>query len=409
MPDKAPERPSDKRPEKILIVDDEASVVAGITRQFRKEFNLVPANGGEESLDLIESEGPFAVVVSDYRMPGMDGIQFLAQVRERSPDSVRVMLTGQADFDTSINAVNEGRIFRFLTKPCPPDVLSKTLHAAIDQYQLITAERDLLQRTLRGSIKLLTDILALTSPAAFGRAMRARERAGRIASSLGVPDPWTVELAAMLSHIGCIMMPPETVEKMYQGKPLNPAETQMVECYPQVGHDLLANIPRLGNVAKIVVYQQKRYNGFGPPNDAVSGQEIPLGARILKLLLDFDVLESGKMQRIEALATLRNRPGWYDPRVFAALELLLGAPVEENTSSVSLEELKPGMATVDDVRSESGVLVLARGQDITEPLLERLRHFAESESDPIQEPIRVIVPVSFAKLEGDSAPAGITS
>ncbi len=407
MPDKTPEAPAGKKPERILLVDDETSVVAGIMRQFRKEFNLVPAGGGEEGLGLIETEGPFAVVVSDFRMPNMDGIQFLAKVCERSPDSVRVMLTGQADFGTSISAVNEGRIFRFLTKPCPPDVLSKTLHAAIDQYRLITAERDLLQRTLRGSIKLLTDILALASPAAFGRAMRARERARRVASHLEVPDPWIVELAAMLSHIGCVTMPPETVDKMYQGKQLSPAETQMVERYPQVGHDLLANIPRLETVAKIVVYQQKRYNGLGPPNDGVGGDEIPLGARILKVVLDFDVLESGKMQRMEALATLRSRPGWYDSRALAALEELLAAEVEEEVWSVSINELKPGMATVDDVRSESGVLVLARGQDVTEPLLERLRHF--SQSDRIQEPIRVIVPASFATSHGASAPVGLTS
>jgi len=407
MPDRTPETPAGKTPERILLVDDEMSVVAGIMRQFRKEFNLVPAGGGQEGLSLIETEGPFAVVVSDYRMPGMDGIQFLAQVCERSPDSVRVMLTGQADFDTSINAVNEGRIFRFLTKPCPPDVLSNTLHAAIDQYRLITAERDLLQRTLRGSIKLLTDILALASPAAFGRAMRARERARRIASRLELPDPWTVELAAMLSHIGCVTMPPDTVDKMYQGKPLSPAETQMVERYPQVGHDLLVNIPRLETVAKIVVYQQKLYNGLGPPNDAVSGDEIPVGARILKVVLDFDVLESSRMQRIEALSTLRSRPGWYDARVLTAIEELLAAEVEEEVWSVSLEELKPGMATVDDVRSESGVLVLARGQDITEPLLERLRHFARS--DRIQEPVRVIVPPSFATSQGASTTAGLTS
>jgi response regulator RpfG family c-di-GMP phosphodiesterase len=390
MPDRTPEAPAAKRPERILLVDDERSLVDGIVRQFRKEFNMVPAGGAEEGLRLLESEGPFAVVVSDYRMPGMDGIQFLATVRERSPDSVRVMLTGQADFKASIDAVNEGRIFRFLTKPCPPDVLSKTFHAAIDQYRLITAERELLQRTLRGSIKVLTDILALASPAAFGRAMRLRERARRIAASLGAADPWIVELAAMLSHIGCVTMPTETVEKMYQGKQLNQAEAGMVERYPQVGHDLIANIPRLEAVAKIVAYQQKRYSGSGPPDDGVSGNKIPLGARILKLLLDFDVLETQKIDRMAAMTMLRNRAGWYDSRVFAALETLVGAPVDQVVLSVSLSELKPGTTTVDDVRSESGVLVLARGQEITEPLLERLRHFAQS--DPICEPIRVTVP-----------------
>ncbi len=392
--------------EKILFVDDEASVVAGIVRQFRKQFNIVPAGGGQEGLDLLKSEGPFAVVVSDFRMPVMDGIEFLAKVREASPDSVRVMLTGQADADTSINAVNEGYIFRFLSKPCPPETLTKTLVAAIEQYRLITAERDLLQRTLRGSVKVLTDILALASPAAFGRAMRAREHARQIATQLGVVDAWSVELAAMLSHIGCVTMPPETVEKMYQSKPLNPTETQMVERSPQIGHDLIVNIPRLEKVAEAVAYQQKQYNGIGAPNNGVSGEQIPLGARILKVIFDFDALESSGLQRAEALAQLRTRPGWYDPRVLMAFEELLSAEVEDEIWSVALKELKAGMITVNDVRSDSGLLVLARGQEITEPLLERLTHFAQG--GRINEPIRVIVPKHLAVPREASAPTGLT-
>lgn len=380
-----PEQP----PEKILFVDDEASVVAGIVRQFRKQYNIVPASSGQEGLELVRTEGPFAIVVSDFRMPGMNGIELLSQVRELSPDSVRMMLTGQADFDLSISAVNEGRIFRFMTKPCPPETLSSALNAGLEQYRLIVAERELLQRTLRGSVKVLTDILALASPAAFGRAMRARERARQIAVGLALGDPWNIELATMLSHIGCVAMPPETVEKMYQGKPLSPAETQIAERFPKIGHDLIVNIPRLEKVAKDVAYQQKKYNGLGSPSDGVAGDQIPIGARILKLVFDFDVLESSGMKHIEALATLHNRPGWYDPNVFATFEQLLAGEAEQEVWSVKLRELKIGMRTVEDVRADTGLLVLARGQEITEPLLERLHHFAQS--GRIREPIQVAV------------------
>ncbi|NIQ03497.1 MAG: response regulator, partial [Nitrospinaceae bacterium] len=94
----------------------------------------------------------FAVVVSDMRMPDMDGIQFLSRVREHYPQTVRMMLTGYADVKTAMNAVNEGNIFRFMTKPCPPEVFEKVLSAGIEQYRLITAERDLLERTLKGSV-----------------------------------------------------------------------------------------------------------------------------------------------------------------------------------------------------------------------------------------------------------------
>jgi response regulator RpfG family c-di-GMP phosphodiesterase len=380
----------EKASEKILLVDDEASVVAGLIRQFRKQFDLVPAGGGKEALELIESSGPFAVVVSDFRMPEMNGVEFLAKVCEVSPDSVRIMLTGQADYDTSVNAVNEGRIFRFLSKPCPPEIFTNTISAALEQHRLITAERELLQRTLRGSIKVLTDILALASPAAFGRAMRARERARAVARQLGMDDWWSIELAAMLSHLGCVAMPPETVEKMYQGKPLSPAEMQVVERHPKIGHDLIVNIPRLEKVAKDVAYQQKKFNGLGPPGDSLAGEQIPIGARILKIVFDFDVLESKGMQQIEAIATLRNRPGWYDPHVFGIFEQMLTAETEDEVWSVKLADLIVGMFIVDDIRSDTGVLVLARGQEVTAPLLERLNHFAQT--GRLQEPIEVRVP-----------------
>ena len=115
-------------------------------RQLRKDFDLVAACGGQEGLDALGSHGPFAVIVSDMRMPGMDGIEFLAQARKRAPDSVRIMLTGCADQRTAINAVNTGRIFRFLAKPCPPEALANALREGIAQYRLITAEKDLLHR-----------------------------------------------------------------------------------------------------------------------------------------------------------------------------------------------------------------------------------------------------------------------
>ncbi len=392
--------------EKILFVDDDPSLVAGLVRHLRKRFHVTPAASGPEGLNLLESEGPFAVVVSDFRMPGMDGVRFLARVREASPDSVRVMLTGYADLDMAVHAVNDGHIFRFLTKPCPPEALTKALDAALEQHRLVTAERILLQRTLHGSIKVLTDLLALASPAAFGRAMRVRKRARDVAARLDMPDPWRVELAAMLSPLGCVAMPPDALEKVYLGKPLGPGEEQMFEKHPQLGHDLIAKIPRLETVAEIVAYQEKKYNGLGVPHDEIAGERIPLGARILKLVLDFDTLESSGSQKAEALEQLSNRTGWYDPRVLAAFAELLSAEIENEVWSVGLDELKVGMVTVDDVRIDTGLIVLARGQEITEPLLERLGHFARRAG--IEEPIRVHAPKEVALPRDAPSPAGQT-
>src|SRR5208283_567097 len=136
--------------EKILLVDDEPRVVQALQRALRSEFHIEIAGGPEAGLQVLARDGPFAVVVSDLRMPVMDGIQFLSRVKAASPDSIRVMLSGQADLNAAIAAVNEGNIFRFLTKPCPPATLGRVLEAALEQYRLITAERELLQNTLMG-------------------------------------------------------------------------------------------------------------------------------------------------------------------------------------------------------------------------------------------------------------------
>ena len=170
--------------EKILLVDDEIAILQGYQRLLHREFNTSIALGGACALAEIERSGPFAVVVSDMRMPDMDGAQLLAKVRISAPDTVRVMLTGNADMQTAVRAVNDGNIFRFLTKPCTKDTLAKTLTASLVQHRLQTAEKELLENTLQGTIAVLTDVLSLVNPAAFSRAVRIRRYIRHIAAKL---------------------------------------------------------------------------------------------------------------------------------------------------------------------------------------------------------------------------------
>ena len=135
--------------DKVLFVDDDANILNAYTRQLRKQFRIETAQGGEQGLAAVTDQGPYAVIISDLRMPGMDGIQFLSRVREIAPDSVRMMLTGHADLEVTTEAVNEGNIFRFLTKPCNSEVLAKAIAAGIEQYRLVIAERELLEKTLK--------------------------------------------------------------------------------------------------------------------------------------------------------------------------------------------------------------------------------------------------------------------
>src|SRR5204863_9075097 len=145
----------------------------GYRRSLSREFVIETALGGEPALALAKVNGPYAVVVSDMRMPGIDGIQFLSRIKASFPDTIRVMLTGNADMETAVHAINEGSIFRFLNKPCSKEEMAKTLTAPLVQYRLVTAEKQLLEQTLSGSLQVLTEVLSMVNPAAFSRAERA--------------------------------------------------------------------------------------------------------------------------------------------------------------------------------------------------------------------------------------------
>ena len=192
--------------EKILLVDDEIAILQGYQRLLHREFHTDIAVGGPGAMIAIEANGPYAVVVSDMRMPEIDGAQLLAKIKILAPDTIRVMLTGAADMRTAVSAVNEGSIFRFLTKPCTKETLAKTLTASLVQHRLVIAEKELLERTLSGSIHVLTEVLSLVNPAAFGRAVRLRRYVHHIAQRMSLRSPWRFEVAAMMSQQ---RLPPE--------------------------------------------------------------------------------------------------------------------------------------------------------------------------------------------------------
>ncbi len=375
--------------ERILCVDDEANILNACQRALRKRFHIETALGAEPALAQIDAQGPYAVVVSDMRMPGMDGVQLLSEVRRRAPDSVRIMLTGFADVQTAMEAVNEGNIFRFLTKPCSPETLAKALSAGVEQYRLVTAEKELLENTLRGAIKVLTDVLSLTNPTAFGHASRVRRVIRKLCEKLKVDNSWEFEIAAMLSQIGCVTVPPDTLDKIYHGWTLREEEMQMLQAHPAVGSDLVANIPRLGNIAEIIAYQQKRFDGTGIPSDSLAGSDIPLGARILKVALDYDTLKWSGDTDIQVMVELRRRSGWYDPEVLAALDTVTGFEIALEIQEIGVKDLTTQMIVAEDVTTTDGMLLVSKGQEVTPSLRQRLRNFAQNRK--LQEPIHVLV------------------
>jgi response regulator RpfG family c-di-GMP phosphodiesterase len=359
--------------EKILLVDDDPLILEGYRRSLCREFPMETALGGQAGLTLAAENGPYAVVVSDMRMPGMDGLQLLTAIKAQWPDTIRVMLTGNADMQTAVNAINEGSIFRFLNKPCSKEVMAKTLTAALVQYGLVTAEKQLLEQTLSGSIQVLTEVLSLVNPAAFSRAERARRYIHHVVTAMKLGNPWQYEVAAMMSQLGCVTLPSETIDAVYSGKALSPNEQAQYDSHPQVAYNLLSKIPRLEPIAWMIGRQNQPLPGAGPADS--QSVQIQQGSEILRLTLAYENLIHKGKSRTEAAHTLSRQNKECSPDFFKALVTLDPNAEEGETRRCRIEDLMPGMIIQQEVRTADSTLLVAKGQEATAPLLLKLKNF----------------------------------
>jgi response regulator RpfG family c-di-GMP phosphodiesterase len=369
---------------RILFVDDDSNILEAHRRNFRRRFDVAAVTTGEEGLALLGSGDPFAVVVADMRMPIMNGIQFLRKAQEIAPDTVRIMLTGNADQQTAMDAVNRGHVFQFLCKPCPAEMLGLALENAVQQHFLITAERELLHKTLAGSIRIMTEILSLQDPESFGLGTALRDRVRAYAEARSIRDSWELEMGAMLSQIGFVTVPGTIVHRLRSGQPLSAADRAVIERVPEVGAGLLAQIPRLETVSRIVLYQQKNFDGSGFPADSVANEDIPVGARLLRILRDVHELEMEGVPKDEVLHRLKLRTGCYDPKVLESVLVSLDIyfPITDARdippTAVMLRHLLVGHVLAADVETSDGLLVVKSGTKVTPLLMEKLRNFAAS-------------------------------
>ena len=371
----------------LLFVDDERPILDALVRFCRtRGWNTLKASSGSEGLALLDKT-PVDVIVSDMRMPKMDGLQFLDEAKRLSPDTVRMMLTGNADQQTAIDAVNKGSIFRFYNKPCPPEELAKGIDAAIEQYQLVMAKNDLLERTLAGSVKVLVDVLTLVKPEAFQRTKIMRDWVQSVTKWMKLRNGWQISMSAMLSPIGEITMPPEVLKKLHSGEELTKEEHGMAKEIPKIGRDLLANIPRLKPVSQIIYYQKKNYDGSGFPVDEITGDKIPVGARILRILSDLtDLMTAADADPpyLDQFNQLESRKGHYDPEILAAVrasfisdEESFKGKVKREVVQIKVIDLEVGDVLTSNLEKDDGELVLAAGHEISAAQKESIRNLSK--------------------------------
>jgi len=305
---------------------------------------VLTAQSAQRALDLLRDAGePIAIIISDMRMPVMDGAAFLSRARAIAPDAIRILLTGQSDIDSAIAAINDGQIFRFLTKPCLPSTLRTTLDAALKQYELVTAEKELL--------------------------------VSELATKLDVKEWWHIEVAAMLSQLGYIALPPDTFDRVQSNQPLTGEEAAMMSRAPSIAEQLIANIPRLEYVRAILSLASK-------DPAACDGATVPevvrRGTAILRVAADFDLLEARGISSSRVVDILRSKTSTYDEATLNALEAVRGIkPPSHKVVEVRISALQPGMVLAQDVRTQSGVLLAARGYQVTRGFVERAHNLRE--------------------------------
>ena len=367
---------------KVLIVDDDKSTLMGYQRNLRRRFDLDAATDGEEALRLLQAEIPYAVVVADMHMPSMSGLALLQQVRELSPDTTRIMITGDADQKTAADAVNHGQVFRFLSKPCDAGELMEAIEAGVRQYQLVRAEKDLLEQTLSGAVEAMTELLSTVDPRAFGSAQLLKYRATRVARILKAERAWEIGLAALLSPLGRLTISPKLLHRAQTQETLTPDEQALLERVPEFGARLIRRIPRLEQVADMVLYQSKGFDGSGFPHDGVKGLDIPFGARILKPLADV-IGDEQDRDLGHGLDCLFGRQARYDPEIFQVVKDFLEAEMGLNSVlrapgvPTSLEELREGQVLAAQVVTEEGMLVLLPGIRLSAGHIQLLQNLAE--------------------------------
>lgn len=379
----------------VLFVDDEPNVLSGYRRTLRNKFNMTMVSSGSEALNIvIKKEKSFAVAVVDMRMPEMDGITLLKELMDKDSDIVRIMLTGNSDQQTAIDAVNEGQIFRFLSKPCSPENMEKAIIAGIRQHELITAEKELLEHTLSGSVKVLFDILSMTNPQAFQHASKVSDTAVKVSKNIGLKNLWKIKLSAMLSHVGMVTIPQEILDKVWRKDSLSTLEQEIFNRLSQVNCELLENIPRLEPIIEIIRYMNKNYDGSGFPEDSIKGNDIPIEARIIRIVSDFiDMVASHPISTV-IFEVLQDREGVYDFELLQKIkkDLISIANKEKGDANsivreLFVKDLEAGQFLVSDVKRVGGQILLTANQKLTDLLIKRLAN--SHEMFGVEEPIKV--------------------
>ncbi|MDN3576532.1 response regulator [Chitinimonas viridis] len=417
----------------ILFVDDEANILSAMRRLFRSaDYEVATAGSGREALAYLEQH-PVDMVVSDMRMPEQSGAELLCIVKERWPDTLRIILTGYADMTDTMRAINRGEIYRYLLKPWQDDefvavvrdaLVVKSLRdekARLEQLVrqqnreleqkvkertaelqkamgLLSNAHDSLKKSFVTSIKVFTSLIEMRGGSIGGHSRRVADLAKQLARHMGLSDADAQEImvAGLLHDIGKLGLPDKLIQTPYVL--LSPTERAEYEKHTVNGQAALMALEQLQKAALLIRHHHERFDGKGYP-DGLAMEQIPMGARILALANDFDSLQSGTLEehalsRDDAYKSIIAHAGKrYDPAVVEAFTTLLGNTLAEPIRvemAMRSSELKPGMVLARDLSTQAGMLLLAKDYPLDERLIEQIYSFERSARQPL--PIYIYKP-----------------
>ena len=392
---------------KILYIDDEPEMINSFKALMRKEnIQIITLQHSIEIDNLLNTEGPFSVVLSDQRMPDLDGAQVLEKVKEKSPETIRVLITGYSDYKDTIRAINLGGISSYISKPWEDEEIKRQVKDWITQYNLkkhnnyllnlLDEENkklsELLDGTVAQTVHILGDFACHVSPqvAELGNKVKTIGIAflDKLPGLL-VEERWEILRALDLFNLGFALLPPSLQSAIAKSGLSITDNLQVARNHNLLAAGLIKNIPRFENVARIIELHNKDFDGSGEPkNENLSGDEIPFGARLMHILIDIVKPASGKLRGLELLQHMENMPRKYDIRI---IKQILGKNLETNFTVqdkfLKVNELQAGMVTLKDVRSTGGQILLKADVTLTMTLIIILRQWHIR--DPLIEPINV--------------------
>ncbi len=369
---------------RILLLDLQGGSLSARVSGLGSDHETVVSTDPAEAVVLLGQSPPFSVVICncDNRdQTSSASIAFLAEAFEHATKTTRILMAPRDRADVIFEAVNRDHIFAFLTEDSSSESFLHTIEAAENQHAAAIAELELLDKTLNGSLHLLTEVLSIAAPPQFSQSQKLREYAHQIGVELKLKNLWELETAAMLAPLGYVTLPAALLKKVNAAEELTSDEQQIVGRLPATTSHLISHLPRLEGVAEMIRYQNKDYNGRGFPNDTCVGDQIPIGGRILKVLNDLLDLEAKKKFKPVALAMMKDRFGVYDPAVldaaYTCLVLKGTTPDMEGIQGLSAADVKAGQLLMANAETKDGLVILSAGIRISKLALERLRNYAE--------------------------------